>query len=168
MTFLDSVNILNEFNRVLSTKEDELLKILTSLDTDNLKNIQDFIDALSYNNGIVDLSMDHTDKLLGLKRVLKENYNNPSVQNTIQKYIEEIPNLLYQYTNSVSLINGLRTGEVFNEKLAEFYVDKLKTDFAVDAYAKDLVQPLVASLILYLRHCRNLIVCRLVLQPYRL
>ena len=145
MTFLDSVNVLKEFNKILSTREDDLLKILQSLDAENLKNIQQFVESLSYNAGVVDLADDPTDQLLSLKRTLKNNYLNPEIQTAINSYIEEIPNLLYQYTRSASLINGLRTGDVYNEKLAEYYVSKLQDNFAVDAYAKDLVQPMVDS-----------------------
>lgn len=145
MTFLDSVNILKEFNKILTTREDELLKILQSLDAENLKNIQSFVESLSYNQGVVDIIEDPTDQLLSLKRTLKNNYLNPEIQSAINSYIEEIPNLLYQYTRSASLINGLRTGEVYNEKIAEYYVSKLKDSFGTDAYAKDLVQPLVDS-----------------------
>lgn len=142
MTFLDSVNILREFNKILSTREDELLKILQALDVENLKNIQDFVESLSYKNGVVDLVEDPTDQLLSLKRTLKNNYNNPDIQSAIRQYIDDIPGLLYQYTRSASLINGLRTGEVYNEKLAEYYVSKLEDSFGADAYSKDLVQPL--------------------------
>lgn len=140
MTFDSQRKIMREFMKMLIEHENSLDDVFKKLDFLNINASQDFIDSLNYVGGIVDPSIDYTNQLLQLKRKLTSSYSSTEFREQVTAYIDKIPMVLYQHAQSVAEINGLLTGKIYDEKLAEYYVDKLKTELAEEVYAKELVQ----------------------------
>lgn len=143
MTFLDRYNSFKRLAEYMEARNSPIFESIAKLENKFSTKLERFIDSLSYSNGILDPTQDYTEQLLRLRKEVINEYALSEVRNELIKYIDSIPQILYTHASSISEINGLVTGDIYSEALAEDYAQKLSANFSIDVFAKDALQPIL-------------------------